>query len=226
MNRQEFLKSSLKACAGLGMLCGCARQMTVNSTADAVTSADTEPTGSSLVTASPGKPFTPAEERVAFAGGWTKRFFDLFEEMVDEETRLKLMEMNGKACFNAYHQQDKRKKTPQLGIEEYVRRLAEYVGEENCYIEGSTIHYSYVENPNGLKNADGYCLCPVLEDGPKDIAPSYCHCSVGYVKAMFGRFLNEEPEVELLESILRGGKRCRFAIHLRDAGRQVPSVGS
>lgn len=195
MNRKEFLKIS----SGFGLVCGCAGGL-----ASAVPDKQSDGTPSAL---------TPCDEKVTFTKGWVKRFFDVMDGELDEKTRKKIMEMNGKACYSLHYKKGSRKKLD-MDIDTYVKRLAEYVGKENCYREGSKVIFTYVKNPRGLKIEDGYCLCPMVEDGPKDLSASFCYCSVGYVKEMFSRVLPQPPRVELLASLRRGDKRCRFEIHV------------
>jgi predicted hydrocarbon binding protein len=87
-------------------------------------------------------------------------------------------------------------------------------GKENSYRDSNTVYYNYIQNSKGLKIEDGYCLCPLTEDGPAGLSPTYCICSTGYVKEMFERMMGESVEVELLESLRRGGKKCRFLIQI------------
>jgi len=47
--------------------------------------------------------------------------------------------------------------------------------------------------------------------------PAFCLCSVGYVKEMHERTFGRSCEVELLDSVLYGGKRCRFRITVSPA---------
>lgn len=79
------------------------------------------------------------------------------------------------------------------------------------------MHYQYTQNPKGLKVADGYCLCPIFEDAPKGVSPTYCQCSVGYVRAIVEQGLGKPAKVELTESILRGEKGCHFTIRFATA---------
>jgi predicted hydrocarbon binding protein len=37
---------------------------------------------------------------------------------------------------------------------------------------------------------------------------------VGYIQELFGRTFGQPVKVELLESVLHGGKRCKFKIEL------------
>ncbi len=59
------------------------------------------------------------------------------------------------------------------------------------------------------------CHCPLtrsamLEGKPK-ISPVFCYCSAGFEKVHFDVIFGEPVEVELLESVLKGDMRCRFA---------------
>jgi hypothetical protein len=59
------------------------------------------------------------------------------------------------------------------------------------------------------------CHCPLvrtaIRDGKPNISPIFCYCSGGYEKLHFDVIFGEPVEVELLESVLKGDMRCRFA---------------
>jgi len=63
-----------------------------------------------------------------------------------------------------------------------------------------------------------YCHCPwvreSLKDGDAHISSTFCNCSAGYVKKPWEVIFGQPLQVELLESILDGNPRCRFAIQL------------
>ena len=63
-----------------------------------------------------------------------------------------------------------------------------------------------------------YCHCPwareTLKQGEKVVSATFCHCSAGFVKKPWEVILGQKLEVDILESILQGDQRCRFAIHL------------
>ena len=101
-----------------------------------------------------------------------------------------------------------------IPLYQFVSRVAQYVGPENARREGDVVYFNYKQNPDGLRLSDGYCLCPLVEDGPADLSATYCHCSVGYVAYLFEKNVGKPVRVELLESVRRGGKACRFAVHV------------
>lgn len=62
------------------------------------------------------------------------------------------------------------------------------------------------------------CHCQLvrtsLRDGSPEISPTFCYCSAGYEKLHFDVIFDEPVEVELLETLLKGDPRCRFAIKI------------
>lgn len=62
-----------------------------------------------------------------------------------------------------------------------------------------------------------YCHCPwsreAIKNGGK-VTPMFCNCSAGYHKKPWEAALGQKVQVEVLESVLQGDMRCRFAIHL------------
>jgi len=62
------------------------------------------------------------------------------------------------------------------------------------------------------------CHCPfvrssIIGEAP-EVPAEWCYCSGGYTKLPFEVAFGEELEVELLESVLAGDPRCRFAVTL------------
>lgn len=62
------------------------------------------------------------------------------------------------------------------------------------------------------------CHCQLvraaLRDGKPNIPPTFCYCSAGFEKVHFDVIFGEPVEVELLETLLKGDSRCRFAIKI------------
>jgi hypothetical protein len=60
------------------------------------------------------------------------------------------------------------------------------------------------------------CHCPLAREsiisGRDRVPGTWCYCSAGFEKLQFEAAFGEELAVELLESVLAGGDRCRFAI--------------
>lgn len=204
MNRLQFLKAS-GCCAALALLNRAAGESPV--AANAPAPAPTPPTPGTT----PPPALTSAEDRAQWAETWTKRFFDVFDAHLDPETREKIMRANGRACHEGSLVHHGGKMPP---LDDFIRFVRERHGEEAIRREADVVFFDYIQNPRGLKVADGYCLCPLVETGPKGLSPTFCFCSVGYVQHMFEVMTGHPVRVELLASLKRGDNGCRFKISL------------
>jgi hypothetical protein len=198
MDRKEFLGTSVRA----GMGCGVAALLGQLG----------------LARATEGEP-APCQSRMDFVKGWVQNFMSNMDAQLDQATRDRLMEACGRTCFQGalaagFHGSAANEKpnAPPPDLEAWFNGFQKAVGPGHLYREGDIVHFKYFANPRGLKVADGYCLCPILEDGPRQLSPTYCHCSVGYVTASFERGSGRKVKVELVDSLRRGGKECHFAV--------------
>jgi hypothetical protein len=65
------------------------------------------------------------------------------------------------------------------------------------------------------------CHCPwvreSLRKGDVRVSPAFCQCSAAFHKKPWEIIFGQPVHAEVVESILRGDDRCRFAIHLPDS---------
>jgi hypothetical protein len=147
---------------------------------------------------------------------WIKKMMVHLDQMIDEPTKIKLLNACGRSCFErAFGVPDKRKRSPEF-IAGFLKSL-EKAGFKIEYGDKiTTIYYGWLQkqNPVGLGMKEGYCMCPVVE-GEKDISGTFCNCSAGYVKSIFEVYTGKTVKnIEILESLKRGGKDCRFKVEL------------
>jgi len=160
---------------------------------------------------------TPDWARMAKAESWIKSVVDNMDALLDEETKVTLMNACGRSCY-----------LRAFGVASAKKPSAEQAGQFLANVEktgfkverGSdaiTVHYGWAgkQNPQGLSLKEGYCLCPLVESGVPGLSPTYCNCSAGYVQEAFERSTGMTVKsVEVLESLRRGGKDCRFRVIL------------
>jgi Family of unknown function (DUF6144) len=153
-----------------------------------------------------------AVKRMEFADHWVKRFFDVLDQTIDAESRRKLMMANGKTCFREWIQETKQEIKP-INFEQWAEKAANDPKREGLRVEGNIIYFQFTGSAEtGQESPEGICLCPMVESKPAGMSPTYCLCSVGYVQEMHELRFGRKAEVELLDSVLRGGKRCQFKI--------------
>lgn len=62
------------------------------------------------------------------------------------------------------------------------------------------------------------CHCPLartaIRDGEPSIPSMFCYCSAGFTKVAYDVIFGESVEIEMVESVLKGDQRCRFAIKI------------
>lgn len=152
-----------------------------------------------------------AAKRMEFADGWVRRFFATLDKTVDEASRGKLMRANGRSCYAAYAGPPKKTPGPDA-LEKFTAWIAQQGQARGYSIEGKVISFEFVGSAEtGQAAPENICLCPMVEaQKAGEISPTYCFCSVGYVQEMHERMLGRPVEVELVDSVLRGGKRCKF----------------
>jgi hypothetical protein len=206
MDRKTFL-GTIGTLGGAACMCAAASGMR--------SALGAEPTPSPApAPSSPGDTtVTRAAKRMEFVDEWLPRFFRVMDETVEEAARRKLMEANGKACFVAYAGPPR--KTPRPDELERLKAWIASSGADKGYsLQGDAILFEYLGSAEtGHASPERVCLCPTAEAQKSGkLSPTFCHCSVGYVREMHERMLGRTVKVELLDSVLAGGARCRFKI--------------
>jgi hypothetical protein len=152
-----------------------------------------------------------AAKRMEFGDHWVKRFFDVMDGTLDEGARRKLMMANGKACFAGYAGPPKKKPVPDA-FERFSEWIAQNGKAKGYTIEGRVVSFEFVGSAEtGQPSPEAVCLCPMAEaQKAGEFSPTFCFCSLGYVQEMHERILGRPVAVELVDSVLKGGRRCKF----------------
>ena len=113
---------------------------------------------------------------------------------------------------------------------EYVRNdpeIGQGVRVGNIIYESKIPHQAkeYLAETEEDKKRYHYCHCPwvkeSLKTGRSDISPTFCNCSAAFHKRSWEVIFGQTLQADVLESVLQGDLRCRFAIHLPEAVTQV-----
>ena len=218
MHRKEFLKTLIKAGFGIGC-CGAAIGQSLpgykNQSPD---------TGQSWIRKMEERMTEsskhPAWRRVEKAQMWIKDIVSNMDSILDEETRVKLLQANGRSCCNnAYGVASEEKLPPEAG-EQYLKRLENAGYEVQRKGDITVIYYNWGkdhQNPFGLILGDGNCLCPVVETIKSGLSPSYCQCSAGYVGELFRRQIGRPIKAEVINSLKMGGDDCIFRLEISNS---------
>lgn len=75
----------------------------------------------------------------------------------------------------------------------------------------------YLLETDAAKKRAIYCHCPRIRDAINadvSISHTYCYCGAGFHKGIWEYILQRPVRVDVLESVLKGGDVCTFAIYL------------
>ncbi len=56
------------------------------------------------------------------------------------------------------------------------------------------------------------CYCPLVKGYVGKVSPSFCNCSVGWIRELFETALKKPVKVEKIGTIKQGNKQCRFRV--------------
>ncbi len=207
MNRKEFLKNSVQTClVCCGAMAGLSSLAAQNLNKETKLSADL---GKRMLEGAKSPDWRKVEKSLS----WIKNMLDHMDEQLDEETRIKLLNACGRSCYIYAQGVADDRKISNEQAEGFLHALESDGYKIERTKEKTIIYFGYKgeQNPQGLSLKEGYCLCPIVESDLSYLSPSYCNCSAGYVKEIIERNTGwKVKRVDVLESIKRGGKDCRF----------------
>jgi hypothetical protein len=220
MNRKEFIIKSFQT------ICGCGAVSCLMAMGEQGSAMGQAPSGApasiraDLERRALAGAQTPADVKAEKAVAWIKHLMDNMDDLLDEKTRINLLNACGRSCFiRAYGVADENRPAPEQA-ERYLRALEAAGCSVERGAETTVIHYGWQgkQNPWGLSLKEGYCLCNIMESEHTGLSPTYCNCSAGYVKEGIERFTGRIVEqVTVLESLKMGGKDCRFRVVLHNS---------
>jgi hypothetical protein len=211
MERKDFLKKTVKTCAlCCGAMVGLAANLPKNNGVDEGLSKDLR---RRMVNGSKSPDWRKAEKAIS----WIKNMLDNIDAQLDEETKVKLLNACGKSCYIFAAGVADDAKISKEDADAFIIILENSGFKIERKPDSTIIYYGWQgeQSPQGLSSKEGFCLCPIVESDIPGLSNSYCNCSAGYVKEIFERKTGREvKKVEVLESIKRGGKDCRFRVVL------------
>jgi predicted hydrocarbon binding protein len=147
--------------------------------------------------------------RLTWVDTWMLGMNDAMNDLVDKETRKKILQRCGRSCLSMPSQQrDVLGRFKKLYDEsENIDEFLDKVDKEAWLKRDGNLVYSTF--------GFGRCVCPVIGKLPFDKLPAeWCNCQAGYLKALFEDVLKQPVKVELMKSLRSGAGQCRFRIEL------------
>ncbi len=139
-----------------------------------------------------------------FIENWLSDLLESMEKNIDRDMQEKIVGECGVACFNRFQF----KKDIAMNSGGDLEKLIEnYRKNFEIWQDGDNVHIRYGE-------ISKQCYCPAANyrtPKPDDI---HCECTRNTHKAVFEAALKKEFNVEIVETLRRGGKTCHFIVYL------------
>ena len=180
-------KSFLKTC--VGGLCGCAAACL------------TAPAG-----ASAAETAKPDDSRWGFLKKRHAKLLQLVSDKMNEADLREILVKTGIFCSSEYDGMLEKYRGDVAGFAEHVKQSS----------SGDSITYSREKNVITMTSPErAECFCPL--NGVAAKTPGVvCNCSLGWQQHSWEKVLHRKVRVELVEAVLRGGKRSTFKINISD----------
>ncbi len=149
-------------------------------------------------------PLYRLEKEKEFVENWLSDLLDTIGAELGEEMKARLIAGCGRGCFNRFEFKQQLAEQGQGDVDKLVAALSQNF---EVWREGDLVHIRYGEVSQG-------CYCPVLRNRPFKPDDPHCNCTRATHQAIWERALGRPFEIDILETVRRGGKTCHFLVHL------------
>jgi hypothetical protein len=142
---------------------------------------------------------------------------EMLDAMVDEETKIQIMENCGSNCAYVNRKVVERAKLRRKkfkGTDQFLEaEQKKPMTGTRLVREGNMLYQFYTPRSFTIMMR---CYCGLLRGLPdeKTVSKTYCHCSKGFVKKFWESVLERPVKVDLIQSAVSGPNECKFAIYL------------
>ena len=155
---------------------------------------------------SAAEPTKSEDWRLPFVKQRYTRLLEILAGRVDEKTLNEILIDLGAYCSAL---DDDRRKKFRGDLEGYRRAVKQSASGDN-------ITYDWERGVITMASDERTdCFCPLISRY-SHTPQAACNCSLGWQQHTWETLLQKKVKVELKESVLRGGKRCVFEIHVGD----------
>ncbi len=144
------------------------------------------------------------EREKQFIQNWLADLMETIDTELDESAKIKLMAGCGKGCYRRFpFKQD----IARQGAGSLEKLMEAYRKNFEIWREGDLVHIRYGEVSKG-------CYCPAARYRPAKPHDLHCECTRATHQTIFETALDRPFQVDILETLRRGGKTCHFVVHV------------
>lgn len=148
---------------------------------------------------------------------WVRCAMEKLDALVDEETRVKIMENCGRNCAEVNKRTIERAKARRKKFKtenEFLEAEQQKPMPGTRFERKGNVLYWFF-TPHTFRRPMR-CFCGLMRGLPVDeqVSRTYCNCSKGFVTRFWEGVLKKPVKIEVLQSALSGAEECKFKIQL------------
>lgn len=148
---------------------------------------------------------------------WVKTAMEKLDALVDEKTRVQIMQKCGYNCAKKNSKVIERavaRRKKYASIDEFLRVEQQKPMKGTRLAREGNILYQFYTPQTFTRPMR--CYCGLLRGLPNEetVSKTYCNCAKGFVEKFWENVLGRPVKVDLMQSAVSGDKECKFAIHL------------
>lgn len=141
--------------------------------------------------------------KLSFINKRFEKLLDIFDSTLEEEKKAEILEKLGRECAKEFNEDALKHKG---NVEDYLEEIKEKWVERVEYDSEKGIIRIFDKEREK-------CFCPFI-DGSRVDSDTLCYCSMGWQKEIYETLTGKPVDVKVIDSLLKGGKRCSFEIVL------------
>ncbi len=140
-------------------------------------------------------------QKKEFLHEWLSNLMKNMDSHLDEKLKTKVLEECGRACAGKHAKKESLQSKGDL--DGWLATIKKWIGANNVHKKGNTVSLTY-----------GKCLCPLVGGIEPLLSKTFCNCSRGWLMESFQTVVGKPVKVKMEDSIMMGGKECRFTVQL------------
>lgn len=164
-------------------------------------------------------PFSSASER----SDWVIAAIERLDKLADEEQKCAVISK----CAHDRPLEDIQRFKEIFNDTQDIDKVLEVYGEdlpwlEKPYRDGTIL---YTSKPPANREAydkavsrdeiiKAACFCPIVQAASEKMPRTFCYCGAGWAEQLWSEVVGQSVKVEIIETVVDGGRMCKFAVHL------------
>jgi hypothetical protein len=140
---------------------------------------------------------------------WWKNTIEKMESAIGNKRLSEVMtKCGGKCCGQGQRKTARRLFLESRSIEDFLKKISKHDVKEGDLTYTLKDKYTIIAEHNK-------CFCKQVSNSPEIFTSKvYCQCSVEFNRQFFTHAFEKEVHVELVDSIICGGKSCKFIVKI------------